>query len=137
TAGEEHTDGWSRILYTTATNGGGTWSDPVVVSKQSADGISAILPAIAVASDGTVAITYYDFTGLTPDNTTTLPTTIWSTKDFGQSRTKVAGPFNFLAAPNAGGAFLGDYQGLAADGTSFVGVNDIPNCNNAAAGASP
>jgi Neuraminidase (sialidase) len=137
TAGKNHKGGWSRILYTTSTNGGDTWSDPVVISKQSADGISAILPAIAVGSEGTVGITYYDFTGLTPDNTTTLPTTVWSTKDLGQTRTKVAGPFNFLAAPNAGGAFLGDYQGLAADGTSFVGVNDITNCNDADCGSNP
>ena len=45
--------------------------------------------------------------------------------------------FRSLAAPNAGGAFLGDYQGLAADGTSFVGVDDITNCNDASCGSNP
>jgi hypothetical protein len=51
--------------------------------------------------------------------------------------THVTGSFNFLAAPNAGGYFLGDYAGLAANGTSFVGVDDITNCNAASCGSNP
>jgi hypothetical protein len=142
TAGKNHKNGWSRILYTTSTNGGDTWSDPVAVSD-SPDGISAMLPAIAVASNGTVGLTYYDFRTLTPDNTTTLPTDIWfkSAPRGGSlasaTEEHVTGPFNFLAAPNAGGSFLGDYEGLAANGTSFVGVDDITNCNAADCGSNP
>ena len=142
TAGKNHKGGWSRILFTTSTNGGQTWSDPVAVSKSPA-GISAFLPAIAVASDGRVGLTYYDFRTLSADNTTTLPTDIWfksaargaSLAD--ASETHVTGPFNFLAAPNAGGFFLGDYEGLAANGTTFVGVDDIANCNTADCGSNP
>jgi hypothetical protein len=132
----------SRVLFTTSTNGGDTWSDPVVVSNSPA-GISAFLPAIAVASDGRVGLTYYDFRTLAPDNTTTLPTDIWfkSAPRGGNlataAETHVSGPFNFLAAPNAGGFFLGDYAGLAANGTSFVGVDDITNCNAASCGSNP
>src|SRR5262249_31743652 len=125
TAGKNHKNGWARLLYTTSTDGGDSWSDPLLVSD-SPDGISAMLPAIAVASDGTVGLTYYDFLTLTPDNTTTLPTDIWfksaprggSLADAAEKH--VTGPFNFLAAPNAGGFFVGDYEGLAANGTSFV-----------------
>jgi hypothetical protein len=101
------------------------------------------LPAIAVASDGRVGLTYYDFRTLAPDNTTTLPTDIWfkSAARSGNlataAETHVTGPFNFLAAPNAGGFFLGDYEGLAANGTSFVGVDDITNCNTASCGSNP
>jgi hypothetical protein len=142
TTGPNGKGAYSRILFTTSTDGGDTWSDPVVVSKSPA-GISAFLPAIAVASDGSVGLTYYDFRNLAPDNTATLPTDIWfkSAPRGGNlataAETHVTGPFNFLAAPNAAGYFLGDYEGLAANGTSFVGVDDITNCNTASCGSNP
>jgi hypothetical protein len=142
TTGPNGKGAYSRILFTTSTDGGDTWSDPVVVSNSPA-GISAFLPAIAVASDGSVGLTYYDFRNLAPDNTATLPTDIWfkSAPRGGNlataAETHVTGPFNFLAAPNAGGYFLGDYEGLAANGTSFVGVDDITNCNTASCGSNP
>jgi hypothetical protein len=75
--------------------------------SESPDGISAILPAIAVASDGRVGLTYYDFRTLTPDNTTTLPTDIWfksaprGNRLASATEAHVTGPFNFLAAPIA------------------------------------
>jgi hypothetical protein len=124
TTGPNGKGAFSRILFTTSTNGGSTWTDPVAVSESPA-GISAFLPAIAVASDGRVGLTYYDFRTLSPTNTSTLPTDIWfksaprgaSLAD--ASETHVTGPFNFLEAPNAGGFFLGDYEGLGTDGTSF------------------
>ena len=142
TTGPNGKGAYSRILFTTSNNGGDTWSDPVVVSNSPA-GISAFLPAIAVTSDGTVGLTYYDFRNLAPDNTTTLPTDIWfkSASSGGNlataTETHVNGPFNFLAAPNAGGYFLGDYEGLAANGTGFVGVDDITTCNTASCGSNP
>jgi len=142
TAGKNHKGGWVRLLETTSTNGGDTWSDPVVVSD-SPDGLSAFNPAIAVASNGRVALTYYDFRTLAPDNTTTLPTDIWfkSAPRGGNlataSETHVAGSFNMLAAPFAGGYFLGDYQGLVASGTGFVGVDDTTNCNTTSCGSNP
>src|SRR4051794_37092615 len=110
TAAKNHKGGWSRILFSTSTNGGADWTDPVAVSE-SRDGISAFLPAIAVTSTGTVGLTYYDFRTLAPENTTTLPTDIWfkSVPRGGNlataSETHVTGPFNFLEAPNAGGSF--------------------------------
>ena len=58
TTGPNGKGSYSRILFTTSTDGGDTWSDPVVVSNSPA-GISAFLPAIAVASDGRVGLTYY------------------------------------------------------------------------------
>jgi hypothetical protein len=142
TTGPNGKGAYSRILFTTSTNGGDNWSDPVVVSNSPA-GISAFLPAIAVASNGTVGLTYYDFRTLAPDNTTTLPTDIWfKSAPAGGSlaaaaESHVTGPFNFLAAPNAGGFFLGDYEGLATAGTAFVGVDDITNCNSVSCGSNP
>jgi hypothetical protein len=53
TAGPNGKGAYSRILETTSTDGGDHWTDPIVVSESPA-GISAFLPAIAVASNGTV-----------------------------------------------------------------------------------
>jgi hypothetical protein len=44
----------------------------------------------------------------------------------------VSGPFDMTVAPNAGGLFLGDYQGLASIGSEFVALlatanRDPPN----------
>jgi hypothetical protein len=141
TAGKNHKGGWSRILMSTSSTGGDTWTDPVVASN-SPDGISAFLPAIAVASNGTVGLTYYDFRTLSDTNTTTLPTDIWFNSAVGGAFTPagekhVTGPFNFLEAPSAGGFFLGDYEGLVASGTGFVGVDDITNCNTTDCGPNP
>jgi hypothetical protein len=142
TTGPNGKGAYSRLLFTTSTNGGDDWSDPVVVSNSPA-GISAFLPAIAVAPDGTVGLTYYDFRSLTPDNTSTLPTDIWFKRASAggnlatAAETHVTGPFNFLEAPNAGGDFLGDYEGLAASSTGFVGVDDITTCNTVSCGANP
>jgi len=58
-----------------------------------------------------------------PGNTTTLPTSTWLTVSprggtrFGHER-QIAPVFDFLAAPDAGGAFLGDYEGLVATATA-------------------
>jgi hypothetical protein len=142
TAGKNHKGGWSRILESHTLADDQHWSDPVVVSN-SPDGISAFLPAIAVAPDGRVGLTYYDFRNLAPDNTTTLPTDIWfkSAPRGGSlvtaTETHVTGPFNFLEAPDAGGSFLGDYQGLVAAGGGFVGVDDITTCNSSDCGSNP
>jgi hypothetical protein len=141
TTGPNGKGAFSRILMTTSANGGDTWTDPVAVSN-SPKGISAFLPAIAVSSNGTVGLTYYDFRTLAADNTTTLPTDIWFNSAPGGSfsaanEKHVTGPFNFLEAPFAGGFFLGDYEGLAAAGAGFVGVDDITNCNTTDCGSNP
>ena len=57
--------------------------------------------------------------------TATLATDYWATfsTDGGASfgdETHIAGSFDMLTAPNSGGYFLGDYQGLAAAGDGFI-----------------
>jgi hypothetical protein len=55
---------------------------------------------------------------MAPGNVTTLPTSTWLTvsprggRQFGHER-RIAPVFDHLQAPNAGGLFLGDYEGLA------------------------
>ncbi len=128
----------TQILLTTSTDGGATWSSPAVVSGASS--FDAFNPAVAVASDGTVGIYYYDLRNLTAGNTTTLPTDIWFRSSaaggtaFGPEE-HVTGSFNFLAAPNAFGFFLGDYNGMAAVGTSFVADFGVTTCNDSSCSA--
>ena len=40
----------------------------------------------------------------------------------------LSGPFNFAAAPDAGGRFVGDYEGLTAVGSRFHPFFAITNC---------
>ncbi len=42
----------------------------------------------------------------------------------------MAGSFNMLVAPNAGGLFLGDYVGLATAGTAFRPFFTQTSCAN-------
>ncbi len=127
--------GDDQVVISTSVDGGSTWSTPRVVNTFT--GLPAFTPTVAVNSDGTVAVTYYDFRELTPTNTTTLPTDYWFTtmpagaSGFG-SEQKLAGPFDMLTAPFALGFFVGDYEGLVASGTQFVACFVQANSGNTA-----
>ena len=83
---------------------------------------------------GDVAVTYHDVRTLRPGNTTTLPTSTWLTTSprggnrFGHEHA-IAPVFDFLAAPDAGGAFLGDYEGLTTTGTTVPALFITSNSN--------
>jgi hypothetical protein len=86
---------------------------------------------VRVADNGDVAVTYYDFTNDSPA-TPTLDTDYWTTRsnDGGatfHTRERITPTsFDMRAAPNAGGFFVGDYEGLASSGefsTFFVGAH--------------
>jgi hypothetical protein len=78
---------------------------------------------VAVRSDGTIGVTYYDFRSNTSDRAT-LPTDYWLARSTDGGATwresRVAGPFDLAIAPSAGGLFLGDYQALVGIGNAFV-----------------
>jgi hypothetical protein len=108
--------------------GGRRWSTPVQINQ--AKNVQAFTPSVAVAADGTVAVTYYDFRHDT-DAPDTLLTSLWkiTSHDGGATwrETAVDGPFDILKAPlTTGGPFLGDYQGLAASGNRFVAFYATP-----------
>jgi hypothetical protein len=110
------------IYLARSTDGGSTWSGPVKVNK-TPNGAAAFLASVHVAADGTVGVTYYDNRNDTPGPG--LPTDVWIVHSHDAGTTfgpdaHVAGPFDFTTAPDAGGFFLGDYQGLDSVGTSFV-----------------
>jgi hypothetical protein len=127
-SGEKSAKPHSTIAFTESTDGGLTWS-PLSRIDRSPDDVQAFTPAVHVASDGTVGVTYYDFR----NNTAApgVPTDEWfihchptsdCTDPANWAENHVGGPFDIENAPIAGGYFLGDYQGLDSIGTTFASL---------------
>ncbi len=106
-----------------STDRGLTWSDPIEVGPD-----RGVPPSVDVASDGTVAVTYYDFRSNTPDPG--LLTDYWlihchanqdCTDASSWAENHVAGPFDMDQAPQtARGDFIGEWEGLTSSGTTFL-----------------
>jgi hypothetical protein len=114
----------NQVVISTSTNGGASWSTPVAISKTPTT-TPAFTTTVAVNSAGGVGVTYYDMRN--PDHNTTeaLPTDYWivTSSDHGatfpnESRITPTS-FDMSLAPNAGGLFLGDYEGLTTVGATF------------------
>ena len=121
----------NEVMFTSSANGGNTWATPTAIVGPAT--YPVFTPTIAVNSNGTVAVTFYDSRELSATNTTTWPTDYWvifsknGNASFGNEQ-HVAGPFNMMAAPVARGFFTGDYEGLAAVGSSFEALFIQTNC---------
>jgi len=132
------------IALSRSTNGGLAWSTPVRVNRDPS--VQAFLPGVAIAADGTIGVTYYDFRTNTADPST-LFTDYWLARSADGGATwresRVAGPFDLSTAPFANGLFLGDYQGLVAAGSTFVpfyaavNTGDLANRTNVFASRVP
>ena len=131
--GSEKTNGkvHSTMVFTQSTDGGLTWSPLARIDKSG--GTAAFVPSLAVASDGTVGVTYYDFRNNTP--VPGLPTDQWfvhchpstdCTDPASWSESHVFGPFNLENAATAGGYFLGDYEGMTTIGKNFMPFFSAP-----------
>jgi hypothetical protein len=112
-----------RISFSQSTDGGLTWSAPTVISKTTGN-VDAFIPTVAVNSDHTVGVTYYDFRNNVPAGAAT--TDMWLTTCAASCanpsswvETHAAGPFDLRQAPNAGGEFIGDYMGMTTNGSIF------------------
>jgi hypothetical protein len=108
------------IALSRSTDGGLTWSAPAQVN--SVRTVAAFTPSIRVRADGTVGISYYDLRSDTAD-TATLPTELLlarSTDAATWTEARLTPTFDLATAPQAGGYFLGDYQGLVASGNVFI-----------------
>ena len=119
------------IVLARSTDGGSTWSAPVRVSADAT--VPAFTPALAVLSSGLVGVTYYDFRQA--GTLTFRPTDLWlavSRDGMAWRETRLAGDFDLLDAPNASGLFLGDYQGLSGDGSTFVALYARTNTGDTA-----
>jgi len=111
------------IAYSRSMDAGLTWTVPVRVNAD--PNVIAFMPQVHVLANGTIGVAYYDFRSNTPD-VETLPTDYWlarSTDGVAWTETRVAGPFDLLLAPDAGGLFFGDYMGLEGAGTTFLSLH--------------
>jgi hypothetical protein len=118
--------GAAKIAFSMSTNGGANWSTPIRVD-QSVDNAPAFTPQVSVASDGTIAVQYYDLDaagfsnpGLTDQFIVHCSSNCTSRSSWtsgGQTKLSTSGSFDMLTAPIARGPFVGDYDGLVAGGT--------------------
>jgi hypothetical protein len=119
------------VVLTMSTDGGQTWSTPVAVNQTPTNIPNAyqqaFTPTVAVAADGEVAVSYYDFRNDTASDPGAA-TDAWivfanpaqpSPLTFGNEQRLTDASFNMAQAPNAFGEFVGDYEGLTNGGQSF------------------
>lgn len=119
------------IAFTQSQDAGATWSVPVRVNGDPS--VPAFTPTLAVLPDGAIGVAYYDFRQA--GSASFQPTEFWlATSRDGVTwrETRLAGNFDLLNAPNASGLFLGDYQGMAGSGSTFVALYARVNNGDAA-----
>jgi hypothetical protein len=123
------------IAFSQSLDGGLTWSNPIKVNETPTNiaigNQQAFTASVDVSSDGTIAVTYYDFR----NNTSAAPllTDYFIVHCHPTTPTACADPANWVnelkltdtsfdmrQAPDAGGFFTGDYEGLANAGTAFT-----------------
>jgi hypothetical protein len=95
----------------------GTWTAPTLVSPKGDP--AAFTPAVVVNHEGQVAVLFQDFRNIDNAPAPVLPTDTWVRVASGPSldfdrETHVSRTFNILAARQAGGFFLGDYDSITA-----------------------
>jgi hypothetical protein len=118
------------ILLSRSTDGGHHWSTPVKVNHTTS-GKQAFTAGVHVASNGDVAVTYYDFRN-DAANDAALSTDYWVThchaatsdcsqaSSWGDENRLTPVSFDMRSAPYAVGYFVGDYEGLDNFGTTFT-----------------
>jgi hypothetical protein len=133
---------FDEIAFMMSMDGGLTWSEPIRVNQTPEDDDNplrqqAFIPSVVVAgNDGTVTVTYYDFRNDVDTDGVELVDHFavhchaegedcsdpdsWA--DSGDEVRLTATPFNILEAPVARELFIGDYVGLASDGSDFLSV---------------
>ncbi len=126
-------DSSSRIHYARSTDGGWRWTSGSVVTRP----FQAFLPTIAVAGDGTVGVTYFDFRNDRMGDMQ-LSTDLWfrHSHDGGRTwvETHLSGPFDLRRAPPIRPWPLGAYFGLAGAPAGFAAVWPETNPPPAAGG---
>ncbi len=120
--------GNAKIAFSMSTDGGLHWTTPIR-ADQSVGDTPAFTPQVHVASDGTVGVSYYDLESATTAQPGLTDAFIvhchaactdpasWAAG--GETKVSTSGPFDMTQAPDAGGYFVGDYEGLTSSGTTF------------------
>jgi hypothetical protein len=107
---------WSAgrvVIVARSRDRGMTWTSERAVEASS----GTFLPAVGIAGDGTVGVTWYDFEASHQGSATPL-TELWlaRSRDAGGTwaKERLDGPFDLRSAPRSdAGAFIGDYEGMA------------------------
>ncbi len=122
--------GASKVALSMSSDGGLTWTPPIRVDQSPGD-TPAFTPQVHVAADGTVGVSYYDLESATaaqPGLTDTFIVHCHANADCanpaswaagGETKLDTTGPFDMTQAPDAGGYFVGDYEGLTSSGSTF------------------
>jgi hypothetical protein len=134
-AWQDHQDnpfGDDLIELSHSDDGGLTWSAPVKVNDTPSGTLTdqAFEPAVHVNSAGVVAVSYYDFRNdVTADGQLTTDHWIAHSHDGGATwiTDHLGGSFDMHQAPYARGYFVGDYQGLDAQGSAFRALFTMAN----------
>ena len=132
---DDNGEGVSGVALSRSTDGGSTWSEPILVSPgpsittstpTPAEIAQAFLPSVAVNESGQVGVQFYDFRN-DQFGDATLDTDVWvriySADLVYQGEQRVApAPMDLRQAPLTGtrGYFPGDYVGFSNDGDDFV-----------------
>jgi len=137
---------YNDIAFSMSADGGLSWSAPIRVNQTPlnipAANRQSFLPSIAVATNGTIGVSYYDFRFNDPHPG--LPTDRWLVRCHPVSKSPATDPgcwtdearltngsFNTeTVVPNFGGFFLGDYFGLASARDDFVATFTQPDRDN-------
>jgi hypothetical protein len=134
---------YNSIALSMSSDGGLTWSEPIQVNQTPStvppSDRQAWNPTVAVAADGTVGVSYYDFRNNTP--APGALTDYWLASGHPSATAPATKPAKWnevrltdtsfdleqAAARFEGGLFLGDFDGLAAAGNDFVAVWGMPD----------
>ncbi len=138
---DERFSGDNEVAFSFSPDNGFEWTAPVRINQTPRNPAGplfqqALIPTVAVAANGTVGVTYYDFrndkAGAKTDladywavtcNPLTSPDNCLSNGDWSSESRLTDTSFDFDLAPNAGaGHFLGDYMGLKTVGQDFLAV---------------
>ena len=127
---------YNSIVFSMSADGGVTWSAPIPINqtpgRTQPGNRQAFLPDIAVAADGTIGVTYYDFRF--NDRRPGLPTDYWLVHCHPSRRSPATDPASWgdevrltsksfdmeQAWSPTFEYFVGDYEGLTAIGNDFV-----------------
>jgi hypothetical protein len=129
-----------QVAFSSSTDGGRTWTDPVRVDKTPANDDftleQAFTASVEISDDGTIGMTYYDFQNATVDGPpywadhwfTHCHPELADCNDaasWGEALRLTPESFDYALAPYADvtsnqGYFLGDYMGLSSAGSDFL-----------------